>query len=182
MLKASRDVMEAMKPGVSWIDMHLLAERVILTGLRDLGLVTGDIDEMQEGRLGYIFMPHGLGHLIGLEVHDLGGYLEGITPERRTGPGLKNIRTARVMEKNIIITVEPGLYFRDFLLDGDFGDNLAIDLKYLNRDKIREYQKEISGVRIEDVVLVTESGIENMSAGLPRTVEEIEACMRGDKW
>ena len=119
--------------------MHLLAERVILVGLRDLGLISGDVDEMQTGRLGYIFMPHGLGHLIGLDVHDAGGYIEGLTPERRKEPGLKNIRTARLMEKNVVITVEPGVYFRDFLLNGEFGDALAIDLKYLNREKIAEY-------------------------------------------
>lgn len=160
--------------------MHLLAEKIILSGLKDLGLVEGDVDEMVQGRVGYIFLPHGLGHLLGLDVHDLGGYLPGLTPERKEGPGLRNLRTARVLEKDIIITVEPGIYFRDFLLDGEFGDNLSIDLKYLNREKIREYQKEIQGVRIEDVVLVTESGIENLSDGIPRTVAEIEACMRGD--
>ncbi|CDW86992.1 peptidase d [Stylonychia lemnae] len=181
-LKASREVQSIMKPGASWVDMHLLAERIILTGLRDLGLVSGDIEEMIEGRVGYIFMPHGLGHLIGVEVHEVGGYLEGITPERRQGPGLKNLRTARVLDNGITITVEPGLYFRDFLLDGEFGDDLKIDIKYLNREKIREYQQEISGVRIEDVVLVTQDGIENFSSGLPRTVEEIEACMRGEEW
>lgn len=119
--------------------MHLLAERVTLTGLRDLGLIDGDIDEMLNGRLGYIFQPHGLGHLVGLDVHDVGGYIEGITPSRRTEPGLRNLRTARVMEKNLVITVEPGLYFRDFLLNGEFGDSLNIDLKYLNREKIAEY-------------------------------------------
>lgn len=120
-LKANRAVIEALKPGVSWVDMHLLSERVILQGLVDLGLISGDIDEMQNGRLGYIFMPHGLGHLIGLDVHDAGGFLEGITPERQKGPGLKNLRTARIMEKGLTITVEPGLYFRDFLLNGEFG-------------------------------------------------------------
>lgn len=139
MLKANREVIKALRPGVSWVEMHLLAERVTLTGLRDLGLVSGDIDEMLNGRLGYIFQPHGLGHLLGLDVHDVGGYIEGITPPRRTEPGLRNLRTARVMEKNLVITVEPGLYFRDFLLNGEFGDSLNIDLKYLNREKIAEY-------------------------------------------
>lgn len=136
---------------------------------------------MVQGRVGYIFLPHGLGHLLGLDTHDLGGYLPGLTPERSAGPGLRNLRTARVLEKNMIITVEPGIYFRDFLLNGEFGDNLQIDLKYLNREKIREYQQEIQGVRIEDVVLVTETGIENLSDSIPRTVAEIEACMRGDQ-
>ncbi len=133
---------------------------------------------MLEGRIGFIFMPHGLGHLIGLEVHDVGGYLKS-TPPRILRPGLKNLRTARALEHNTFITVEPGCYFRDFLLDGEFGADLAVadPKKYLNRELIREYQKEISGVRIEDVVLVTNEGCENLSRELPRTVEEIEHCM-----
>lgn len=104
--------------------MHLLAEKILLSGLKELGLVEGDVDEMVQGRVGYIFLPHGLGHLLGLDTHDLGGYLPGLTPERSAGPGLRNLRTARVLEKNMIITVEPGIYFRDFLLNGEFGDNL----------------------------------------------------------
>jgi Xaa-Pro dipeptidase len=63
-------------------DMHLLAERTTLEGLKELGLVDGDIDEMLEGRVGFIFQPHGLGHLIGLDVHDVGGYMDDVTPER----------------------------------------------------------------------------------------------------
>ena len=182
-LKANREVMKNLKAGTSWVDMHLLAERVILTGLRDLGLVHGDIEEMIEGRIGFVFMPHGLGHLIGLEVHEVGGYLKS-TPERIMKPGLKNLRTGRVLDKNTFITVEPGIYFRDFLIDGQFGDALAVadPSKYLNKDLIREYQKEISGVRIEDVVLVTADGCDNLSKNLPRTVDEIEKCMRGEAW
>jgi Xaa-Pro dipeptidase len=130
--------MDNLKPGVKWTDMHLLAEKVLLTGLKDLGLVSGDIDEMIEGRVAFIFMPHGLGHLIGLDVHDAGGYTK-LTPPRTMKPGLKNLRTARTLVANTFITVEPGCYFRDFLLNGDFGDDLNIDLKYLNLDKIKEY-------------------------------------------
>ena len=137
-LKANRTVMDNLKPGVSWIEMHLLSERVILEGLRDLGLISGDLEEMQAARIGYIFMPHGLGHLIGLEVHEVGGYLS-TTSARRTEPGLRNVRCGRVMEVGTCITIEPGIYFRDFLLKGEFGDNLSIDLKYLNMDKIKEY-------------------------------------------
>jgi Xaa-Pro dipeptidase len=104
-----------------------------LEGLKNLGLVNGDIDEMIEGRAGFIFMPHGLGHLIGLDVHDVGGYLESITPERDSRPGLKSLRTARVMKKGMCITIEPGCYFRDFILNGELPkDKLNIDLKYLN--------------------------------------------------
>ena len=119
--------------------MHRLAERTILTGLVELGCLTGDIEEMLAKRIGYIFMPHGLGHLVGLDCHDVGGYLP-TTPERNKEPGLKNLRTARNLEAGMVITIEPGCYFRDFLLNGevpkDFWD---FDLSYLNIDKIREY-------------------------------------------
>lgn len=163
--------------------MHLLAERVTLEGLKELGLVDGDIDEMVEGRVGFIFQPHGLGHLIGLDVHDVGGYMDDITPERDMRPGLKNLRTARQMKSGMCMTIEPGCYFRDFLLNGELGsDKLNIELKYLNLDKIKEYQAEVGGVRIEDVVLITNDGCELLSDEVPRTVEQIESCMRGEDW
>jgi len=145
--------------------MHLLSERVLLEGLVELGLITGDVDEMLAGRLGFVFQPHGLGHLIGLDVHDVGGYLNSdsipdlISPERDQRPGLKNLRTARDMKAGMCITIEPGCYFRDFLLKGELDkDKLNIELKYLNLEKIKEYQQEVGGVRIEDCVLITETG------------------------
>ena len=76
---------------------------------------------MVDNRVGYLFMPHGLGHLIGLEVHDIGGYTS-TAPKRSDKPGLKNLRTARIMEKNMFVTVEPGCYFRDYLFKGEYGD------------------------------------------------------------
>lgn len=160
----------------------MLSERTMLEGLKNLGIVDGDIDEMLEGRVGFIFQPHGLGHLIGLEVHDVGGYAKGL-PERDMRPGLKNLRTARDIKAGMAITIEPGIYFRDFLLNGELPkDKLDIDLKYLNLELIREYQKEVNGVRIEDDVFITEDGCENMSYNIPRSVEEIEACMAGQDW
>ncbi|RUS69476.1 hypothetical protein EGW08_022760, partial [Elysia chlorotica] len=106
---ASRAVMKAVKPGVSWVDMHKLAEREILAGLVKLGLLQGDVDKMMETRLGAVFMPHGLGHFLGIDTHDVGGYPEGTT--RSTEPGLKSLRTTRTLEPRMVITVEPGCYF-----------------------------------------------------------------------
>lgn len=81
------------------------------------------------------------------------------------------------------LTIEPGCYFRDFLLEGKLSkERLDIPLKYLNLDKIREYQQEVGGVRIEDVIAITADGCELLSFGVPRTTEEIEACMRGEDW
>ena len=105
------------------------------------------------------------------------------TPERDNRPGLKNVRTARIMQEGMCMTIEPGCYFRDFLLDGEFDkESLKLELKYINRDKIREYQVEVGGVRIEDVVAITRDGCELLSKNVPRSTEEIEVCMKGEDW
>jgi len=86
-----------MKPGVKWEDMHLLAERVILTHLIKLGIVkNANIDELVEKRIGAVFFPHGLGHLIGTRVHEVGGYNKG-QPERLDKAGLRSLRTRRTL-------------------------------------------------------------------------------------
>jgi len=178
-LEATRAVYVMLKPGVNWLDCHKKAERVILTGLKALGCLHGDVDEMLEKRISFLFMPCGLGHFIGLDIHDVGGYLPW-TPERSSVVGHGNLRTARIIEAGNVITIEPGVYFRDFLLDGDVPqDFYEFDLSYIDREKIREFQQEVGGVRIEDVVLVTEDGNENLSYDIPRTVHQIEACMAG---
>ena len=173
-LKANREVINNIKPGVFWTDMHLLAEKVILSGLKDLGLLTGDVQEMLDARVCYYFMPHGLGHLMGLDVHDVGGYLS-FTPPRSTELGLSSLRSARVLAKNTVMTVEPGIYFNKYLLEKAFKEEKVS--KYFVEDKVREYF-DFGGVRIEDDVYVTETGCVNMTAKLPRTVEEIEAAMK----
>lgn len=84
-------------------------------------------------------MPHGMGHFIGLDCHDVGGYL-GNSPARIKLPGLQNLRTARVMAKDMMVTIEPGCYFRDFLLDGEVPKEFyEFDLSYLNRERIAEF-------------------------------------------
>ncbi|XP_069142921.1 uncharacterized protein [Solanum lycopersicum] len=113
-LDAHDAVISAMKPGVSWVDMHKLAERVILESLKKGNLLVGDVDKMMAERLGAVFMPHGLGHLLGIDTHDPGGYLKGA--KRPKEPGLSSLRTSRKLLKGMVITVEPGCYFIDALL------------------------------------------------------------------
>jgi Xaa-Pro dipeptidase len=94
---------------------------------------------MVDKRIGFIFMPHGLGHFIGLDTHDVGGYLPN-TPKRCPLPGLKNLRTARIMKPGMCITIEPGCYFRTFLLNGELDKSFYdFDLSYLNMETIREF-------------------------------------------
>lgn len=172
-LEANLAVREALKPGVSWVDMHILAERKILESLKKAGLLIGDVDEMVENRLGAVFMPHGLGHFIGIDTHDVGGYLPG-HPARSDKPGLKSLRTSRTMQERMCITIEPGCYFINALLEKAFKDEKLS--KFLVKSEIDKYVN-IGGVRIEDCVYVTKDGIEILSK-VPRTIEEIEALIQ----
>lgn len=111
-LKARDAVLAAAKPGIVWTDMHLLANRVMLTSLKEGGLLVGNVEDMIRAGLNEVFQPHGLGHLLGLDVHDVGGYLPG-HPERSREPGLRKLRTARTLLAGMALTVEPGCYFVD---------------------------------------------------------------------
>ena len=122
--------------------MHKLAEKIILTHLKTAGLLTGDVDQMVEARLGGVFMPHGLGHFLGLDTHDVGGYLGDALP-RSALPGLKSLRTTRTLQERMVITIEPGCYFIDYLLDGALKDpNLN---KFMVKAKIDEF-RDFGGV------------------------------------
>lgn len=176
-LMASKEVMKSLKAGVLWSDMHLLAERVILSRLQEIGILSKDysVDELLEKRVAFYFMPHGLGHLIGLDVHDVGGYLS-FTNDRLSENGLRNLRTRRNVVKNSVLTVEPGLYFIKFHLEKAFNNDEIS--KYFNKKLICEEYLNFGGVRIEDVVLVTEDSCVNFSEALPRETEEIEKIMQ----
>ncbi|XP_074269440.1 uncharacterized protein LOC141592603 [Silene latifolia] len=175
-LDAHDSVIAAMKPGVSWINMHLLAEKVILEALKAGSILIGNIEDMMTQRLGAIFMPHGLGHLLGIDTHDPGGYLKGL--ERPKEPGLKSLRTVRQLEEDMVITVEPGCYFINALLIPAMQS--SVTAKFFNRDAISRFEG-FGGVRIESDVVVTADGCKNMT-NVPRKTSEIEAVMAGGKW
>ncbi|XP_015955204.1 uncharacterized protein LOC107479593 [Arachis duranensis] len=175
-LDAHNAVISAMKPGVFWVDMHILAERVILEALKKGQVVVGDVDEMVTARLGAVFMPHGLGHFLGLDTHDPGGYIKGL--ERRKEPGLKSLRTVRELQEGMVITVEPGCYFINALLCPAM--NSPETSKFINQEVIKRFNG-FGGVRIESDVLVTAAGCYNMTK-CPREIKEIEAVMAGAPW
>ncbi|XP_076064477.1 dipeptidase C isoform X2 [Oratosquilla oratoria] len=170
---AARDAVAAeAKPGVSWVYLHEVAYRAMLQHLKDGGIVQGDIEDMMKVNLGAVFQPHGLGHLLGLDVHDVGGYLPEC-PERPTPAGYRSLRMARVLEENMVLTIEPGCYFIDHLLNEAQAN--PDQARFLVPEAIERF-RGFGGVRIEDDVVITADGIEDLTR-VPRTVEEIEALM-----
>ncbi|XP_073461877.1 xaa-Pro dipeptidase [Aquarana catesbeiana] len=174
-LKSSRAVMNAVKPGVSWPDMHRLADRVHLEELTKAGILKGNVEDMIKAHMGAVFMPHGLGHFLGIDVHDVGGYPEGI--DRIDLPGLKSLRTARTLQERMVLTIEPGIYFIDHVLDQALAN--PAQACFINSNVLRRF-RGFGGVRIEDDIAVTASGVELLTC-VPRTVEEIESFMSESK-
>jgi len=170
-LKSSRAVLDAVKPGVNWVDMHLLADRIHLEEMKKLEILQGDVDDMMKVRLGAVFMPHGLGHFLGCDVHDVNGYPEGC--QRRTEEGLKSLRTARDLQENMVLTIEPGIYFIEPVIRKALKE--AAQAGFIVQSVVEQYYG-FGGVRIEDDIAVTATGCELMTT-VPRTVEEIEAHM-----
>ena len=124
--------------------------------------------------IGAVFMPHGLGHFLGIDTHDVGGYSDGIAT-RPALAGYARLRTTRTLQEGMYITVEPGCYFIDVLLDEALADDKR--RRFLNADAIAPY-RGTGGVRIEDDVLVTATGCENFTLA-PRTIEDVEAACAG---
>lgn len=173
-LDAHNRVIKAMKPGVSWVAMHRLALRTMCEHLVKAGILLGEVDALMEKQIMQYFQPHGLGHLVGLDVHDVGAYLDNYPP-RPTEKDCCNLRTARELAPNIYITVEPGCYFNHALLNKALGDPAVKSC--LNEAMIKEYWN-FGGVRIESDVMVTADGVVNFTC-VPRTVEEVESTMSG---
>jgi Xaa-Pro aminopeptidase len=160
-------------PGVHFADLHKEASLVIAEGLVNLGILKGDPEELVEEGVHALFFCHGLGHLLGLDAHDMEdfgdriGYQEG--SKRSEQFGLSNLRLSRELEPGMVVTIEPGYYCVPALLDGDLGKSFEA---YLNREVLERY-RDVRGIRIEDVVLVTDDGHENLSSSLPTASEEI---------
>jgi len=130
------------------------------------------VDLMMKAFVGSLFMPHGLGHLLGLDTHDVGGYPSGMT--RTQEPGLKSLRMGRTLEEGMVLTVEPGCYFIRSVLQKAFSDPQYEP--FLVKSEVEKYM-DFGGIRIEDDVVVLKDGVENMTRFAPRSIDEIEALM-----
>lgn len=175
-LSAQEKAILSMKPGVMFKDIHLQCAKDIAAGLKSIGLMKGDTDAAVEAGAHALFFPHGLGHMIGLDVHDMEGLGEDhvgydSSVQRSSQFGLAYLRMAKELEPGHVLTVEPGIYFIPALID-----QWAAEKKYeqfIDYEKIETY-KDFGGIRIEDNVLVTEEGRKVLGKSIPKTVEEVE--------
>jgi Xaa-Pro dipeptidase len=172
-LEAQKAVIEAAKPGVKWTDMAILSATVMAQYLVKSGLLIGEPDILVEKGVMAVFYPHGLGHGMGLDVHEVAGWPKGV--ERPNRPHLSRLRFGRVLEPGMVLTVEPGCYFIPLLYEAALAD--PEQSKFINRDVCLRMRKSVGGVRIEDDILITETGCENLSAAIPKEIDEIEALM-----
>ncbi len=167
---------EAIKPGIKYRDIHLNAAKIIAAGLKDLGLMKGDTEEAIKNGAHALFFPHGLGHMMGLDVHDMENYGEdyvGYDEEtsRSDQFGFAYLRLGKKLETGYVLTVEPGIYFIPDLVKKWRSENKFLD--FINYDKVKEYLG-FGGIRIEDDVLVTDSGSKVIGKAIPKTVDEVE--------
>ena len=168
------------RPGITYREVHLATARKMLEGLQALGIVKGDLDEMVAEGIAGLFQPHGLGHNMGLDVHDmedLGENLVGYDPDqtRATQLGLRSLRMARRLVPGHVITDEPGIYFIPALIEKFKKEGLGKD--FVNYAKLESYY-DFGGIRIEDDVLVTADGARRLGPRrLPASPDEVEAAM-----
>jgi Xaa-Pro aminopeptidase len=175
-LNAQEKAIEAVQPGVEFRDIHLLACKQLASGLKELGLMKGDIEQAVQAGAHTLFFQCGLGHMLGLDVHDMEGLGEeyvGYTDTIKRNPefGFKALRLAKALEPGYVITVEPGIYFIPELIDRwKAGQKNS---QYINYQQVEQY-RDFGGIRIEDDVLVTENACRVLGKKIPRKISEVE--------
>jgi Xaa-Pro aminopeptidase len=176
-LNANMNVIGGIRAGVPYLDLHLLSAKTIVQGLSELGIMKGKIDEAVSAGAHALFYPHGLGHMMGLDVHDMEGLGEDFvgydkTVKRSDQFGLEYLRLARSLEPGFVLTVEPGIYFIPELIDK--WQTEKRHSAFINYDKVNDY-RDFGGIRIEDDVLVEKTGCKVLGRPIPKTIVEVEA-------
>jgi Xaa-Pro aminopeptidase len=175
-LSAHQEAVSMLKPGTKFKDVHLTACRTITAGLKDLGLLKGNIDEAVSEGAHALFFPCGTGHMMGLDIHDmedLGEVYVGYEGKpKSTQFGLKSLRLARELKPGFVLTVEPGIYFIPQLIDMWKADNKFTD--FINYEEVDKY-RDFGGLRNEEDFLITEDGSRLLGKYIPTTVEEVES-------
>lgn len=179
-LAANNRGRELTKPGSTYLSVHLAAAEVIASGMKALGLMKGDVKEAVAAGAHALFMPHGLGHMLGLDVHDmedLGQIYVGYDHETRPVDqfGTAYLRMGRKLQPGFVITNEPGIYFIPALIEKWKAEKINAD--FINFDRLESYL-DFGGIRLEDDILVTKTGCEIIGDRIPITPDEVEDLMR----
>jgi Xaa-Pro aminopeptidase len=168
----------AVKPGVRYLDVHRAAGLSLVEGLIGLGILRGDAADLYARGAAALFFPHGVGHLLGIDVHDMedlgdrAGYAPG--RERATAPGDRYLRLDRDLAAGMCVTIEPGFYQIPRILSRP--DEVGELESALDRAELQRFA-DVRGIRIEDDVLVTSTGHEILSAAIPKSIDDIQAAM-----
>jgi Xaa-Pro aminopeptidase len=178
-LDANINSIESIKPGIKYRDVHFLAAKTIVEGLKNIGLMKGDTEAAVKAGAHTLFLPHGLGHMMGMDVHDMEGLGENYVGYddqtiRSKEFGTAYLRLGKELKPGFVLTVEPGIYFIPELIDQFKAEGKFTD--FINYEIVETY-KDFGGVRIEDDVLVTESGYRVLGKPIPKTIEEVERTM-----
>lgn len=175
-LSANMATIEISRPGILYRDVHLNAARIIADGLKAIGLMKGDTSEAVSLGAHALFFPHGLGHMMGLDVHDMENIGEKYvgydhTVSRSQQFGLASLRMAKKLEPDYVITDEPGIYFIPALIDQWKAESKFRE--FINYELLETY-KDFGGIRIEDDILITANGCRVLGKPIPKTVNEVE--------
>jgi Xaa-Pro aminopeptidase len=179
-LDAQLAAIERVTPGVPYVDVHRAAARRLVCSLTEIGILNGDVDELVERGAAAVFFPHGIGHLIGLDVHDMedlgdrAGYAPGRVRSSKAGD--RYLRLNRDLAPGMVVTIEPGFYRIPAILDDPAEMGSLRDA--LNFGVLARFA-DVRGIRIEDDVLITSSGAEVLTSAIPKTPDEIEAARAG---
>ncbi len=175
-LEAQTESIKQIRPGKKYKEIHILASTIIAERLKDIGLMKGDMNDAVAAGAHALFFPHGLGHMMGLDVHDmenlgenLVGYENG--DKRSEQFGLAFLRLARALRPGYVITVEPGIYFIPKLVEMWKGEGKHKE--FINSDKV-ERMLGFGGIRIEEDVLVTRESYRVLGRPIPKTIEDVE--------
>jgi Xaa-Pro aminopeptidase len=176
MLSAYDAAVAALAPGVPNLEVHFTACRTIFDGMKALGIMKGDTEEALEAGAHAMVMPHGIGHMMGMDVHDMENLGEAFVgyagEERSTQFGLKSLRLTRPLEPGFVLTIEPGIYFIPQLMDVWKAEGRLAE--FINYDELNKW-RDFGGVRNEEDYLVTLDGARRLGPRKPQTVAELES-------
>ncbi|PQE10811.1 metallopeptidase family M24 protein [Rutstroemia sp. NJR-2017a BBW] len=166
-LKMQLQCIDMLKAGVQWEDVHILAHKIAIEGLLELGILKGDAEEILKARTSVAFFPHGLGHYLGMDTHDTGGHPNYDDEDRI----FRYLRVRGQLPEGSVVTVEPGVYFCRFIIEPYLKD--PAHSKYIDADVLEKYWP-VGGVRIEDNILITKDGYDNLTT----TVKDVDEMLK----